>query len=144
MLDIFFFDEAGIANRLPDFAAERAVLVAVGATVVVELDIELGEVPLVGRLHVGNELGFAVACLSGAYHDCRAMGIVGTKVTAIVAEKFLKSDPDIGLQILDQMANVDMAIGVGQGGSDKNTAFAHRLDLQFENAGSASNGGPPL
>jgi hypothetical protein len=38
----------------------------------------------------------------------------------------LKSHPDIGLDVLHQMANVDVAVGVGQGGGNKKSA--HEID----------------
>ena len=47
LLDVALLDQAGFANRLPDLLAERPVLGAVRAAVVVELDIERGEVALV-------------------------------------------------------------------------------------------------
>jgi hypothetical protein len=37
-----------------------------------------------------------------------------------MAPQFLESNPDIGLDVLDQMANVNMAVCVRQGGSNKN------------------------
>jgi len=39
-----------------------------------------------------------------------------------VAAHLLETDPDIGLDVLDQVAEVDAAVGVGQGGSDENLA----------------------
>ena len=35
--------------------------------------------------------------------------------------EFLETDPDIRLQILDQVADVDMAVGVGQGTGDEDS-----------------------
>jgi hypothetical protein len=31
----------------------------------------------------------------------------------------LETDPNIGLDVLDQMADMDMAVGIGQGGGDQ-------------------------
>jgi hypothetical protein len=39
-----------------------------------------------------------------------------------MAPQFLKAYPDIGLQVLDQMAQMNVAIGVRQRGSDQDAA----------------------
>ena len=62
---------------------------------------------------------FADAFLPGADHDRRAVRVVGADVDAAVADELLEAHPDIGLDVLDQMAHVDVAIGVGQGGGDE-------------------------
>jgi hypothetical protein len=46
------------------------------------------------------------------------MRVVGTHVNAPITGKLLEANPDIGLDVLHQMANVDIAISVGQGGGD--------------------------
>ena len=98
--------------------AEGAVFFAVGAAVVVEADVEGGEVALVRLLHLGDELFFGDAGALGAEHDGRAVGVVCADVDAAVAYELLEADPDIGLDVLDQMADVDVAVGVGEGGGD--------------------------
>ena len=59
------------------------------------------------------------AFLLSAQHDRCAMGIVSADVVAGVALHFLKAHPDVGLYIFDQVAEVDAAVGVGQGGGDE-------------------------
>ena len=39
--------------------------------------------------------------------------------------KFLKTDPDIGLDIFDQMPQMDGAVGVGQGTGDEYFTLVH-------------------
>ena len=80
---------------------------------------KVGEVALVLLLHLGDELLFADARLAGADHDRRAVRVVGADVAAVVADELLEADPDVGLDVLDQMADVDRAVGVGQGGGDE-------------------------
>src|SRR4029079_5344282 len=63
----------------------------------------------------GDEFLFTAAGLPGANHHRRAMGVVGTHIDAPIAPQFLEADPDIGLDVLHQMADVDIAIGVGKG-----------------------------
>jgi len=43
------------------------------------------------------------------------MRVIGTKVEALIAAGLLEADPDIGLQILDEVAHMYRAVGVGQG-----------------------------
>jgi hypothetical protein len=41
---------------------------------------------------------------------------------AFVTAHFLEAHPDIGLDVFDQMAEVNAAVGIGQGGGNKNLA----------------------
>ncbi len=78
----------------------------------------------VGLLHVGDQLFLAAALLPGTDHDGRAVRVVGTDVDASMPAQLLKPDPDVGLDVLDQMADMDVPVGVGQGGGDQNPAWA--------------------
>jgi hypothetical protein len=42
------------------------------------------------------------------------MGIIGADVDAAIAHHFLKPDPDVGLQIFHEMADMNRAICVGK------------------------------
>ena len=97
------------------------------AAVVVELDVEVGEVALVRRLHLGDQLLLAAAFLAGADHDRRAVRVVGADVDAAVAAQLLEPDPDVGLDVLDQVADVDVPVGVGQGGGDEDATHDGRI-----------------
>ena len=48
-------------------------------------------------------------------HDRCAVGIVGADEIASVAAQPLESHPDIGLDIFEEMAKVNLPVGVGQG-----------------------------
>ena len=50
------------------------------------------------------------------------MRIVGTDVGAAVAGQFLKADPDIGLDVLHQVTDMNRAVRVGQGTGDEQLA----------------------
>ena len=50
------------------------------------------------------------------------MCVVGAHVSAIVTSQLLKPHPNVGLQVLDQVADVDVPVGVGQGGGDEQAA----------------------
>ena len=70
-----------------------------------------------------------------------AVGVVGAQVAAVVAAHFLETHPDVGLDIFDQVAEMDAAIGVGQGGGDEDLA-GHEINK----AGRIPNGhkSPPF
>jgi hypothetical protein len=42
-----------------------------------------------------------------------------------MAAQFLEARPDIGLDVLDQVAEMDRAVGIGQGAGDKDLAGHH-------------------
>ncbi len=58
-------------------------------------------------------------------HDRCAMRIAARNKTTGIAPHALEADPNIGLDIIDQMSQVHGAIGIGQGCGDKN--FAHKV-----------------
>ncbi len=59
------------------------------------------------------------AFLLGAQHDRRAVGIVGADIMHLVAPHLLEAHPDVGLDVFDQVAEVDAAVGIGKCGSDQ-------------------------
>ena len=69
-----------------------------------------------------DQLLGADALLLGPQHDRGAMGVVGADVVHLVAAQSLEAHPDVGLDVLDQMAEVDGAVGVRQGGRDEDAA----------------------
>ena len=95
--------------------------------IVVEADAEAGEVALVVRLHIGDLLLGADAVLFGLEHDGRAVGVVGADIVGLVAAGALEAHPDIGLNVFDEMAEVDRAIGVGQGAGNEQATGHEQL-----------------
>jgi len=51
---------------------------------------------------------------AGAYHNRGAVSVIGAEVEALIAADFLEADPDIGLEVLDQVSYVNWAICIGQ------------------------------
>src|SRR5690554_2939572 len=122
LFDIAGGDMALVAQPGIDQLAELAVLFGVRRVVVVEGDPEGGEVIL---MFPGDSLdqGFGGnALLLGAQHDRGAVGIVGAYIVALVANALLEAHPDIGLDVFQQVAKVDRAVGVGQGTGNQNLA----------------------
>ena len=76
-------------------------------------------------LRLGNHLFFGSRFMPRADHDRGTVSIVGTDINATVSPQSLKTDPDIRLDILDQVAQVDGTIGVRQRRRDQYPSFAH-------------------
>lgn len=104
---------------------EFVVLRGIGAAVVIECDIESGEVFFVCGFHLSDEGFFGPSFLSSPDHDCSAVGIISADEDAALTAQFLESDPDVGLDVFDEMAEVDMAIGVGQRGGYQQFLLIH-------------------
>ena len=113
----------GVAQAGIDQLGEVAILGRVGGVVVIEPDAEAGEVgsvfgPYPLDLHLGRD-----AVLARFQHDRRAVGIVGADIQAFMAAHALEAHPDVGLDVFHQMAQMDGAVGIGQGAGDKDAAW---------------------
>ncbi|MOA51021.1 hypothetical protein D3C78_1741130 [compost metagenome] len=102
------------------------VLFPVGVVPVVELDVKAVEVGLAAGSDVGHELLGRDAGLFGGNHDGRAVGVVGAHEVHVMAVHSLKTDPDVGLDVLHDVADVKVAVGVGQGSGCEDLAYRHR------------------
>ena len=122
-------DGATHAQRGVDRLGDRLVLGTVRRVVVIEGDAEFLEVAFMRDLHRRHEGFRRESGLLGGEHDRRAVGVVGTHVVHGVAHQALRAYPDVGLDVADQMAQVQMAIGVGQGGGNQDVAAFHVLVL---------------
>ena len=98
--------------------------------IVVEFNQEIGKVRPMLAPDALDQLFRGHAVLFGTQHDRSAVGVIGAKVVAFVATQFLEAHPDIGLDVFNQMADVDGTVGVGQGAGDKDAAdwLAHGAD----------------
>ena len=122
LLDGAHLDQPCRLELAVDVVGAGAGFRRMGAVVIVEADVEAGEVAEVLAMHALDQLFRGDAFLLGAQHDRRAVRVVGADVPAFVAGHLLVADPDVGLDVLDQVAEVDRAVGVGQGGRDENLA----------------------
>ena len=68
-----------------------------------------------------------LAGLLGRDHDRRAVGVVGADEVHLVPLQALEPHPGVGLDIFHDVADVERAVGVGQGGGDEELA-RHALD----------------
>jgi hypothetical protein len=63
--------------------------------------------------HASDQLLRGDAFFFGAQHDGRTVGVVGAHVVAAVALHFLEAHPDVGLDVFNQMTEMDAAVGIG-------------------------------
>ena len=78
------------------------------------------------RGDVSDKLLRCFACFFGSDHDGRAMRVVGTHKIDRVSLHTLKTHPDVRLYVFHHVADVEIAVGIGQGGGDKQATLAHR------------------
>ncbi len=113
LFDVFFFYQSRVSNGLPDFTAQLTVLVTVRAAVVVVFDLETLKVTLMISVGFGDDFFFAPAFFSGTNHDCSAVCVISPHEYAIMSTQFLKPDPDVSLNVFDQVAKVNRTVRVG-------------------------------
>jgi hypothetical protein len=97
----------------------------VGGAPVVKTDVKAVQVGFAARRDVGHKLLRRFARLFSGDHDGRAVGVVGADKIHLVALHALEPNPNIGLDVLHDVADVELAVGVGQGGGDKQAALGH-------------------
>jgi hypothetical protein len=115
LLDGPFSDQVGLSQCVPEFSTNLTIRFAIGAAVVIKVDPESMEITLMFVTHRCNEVFFGTSLFSGSDHDCRAVCVVRADIDALVAAKLLEADPDVGLDVLHQMPDVNGAVGVGEG-----------------------------
>jgi hypothetical protein len=86
---------------------------------VVERDVEAVEVRLAPGRDLGHESLRRLARLVGGDHDRRAVRVVGADEVHLCAAHALEPHPDVGLDVLHHVADVERRVGVGQGGGDE-------------------------
>ena len=75
--------------------------------------MEVAEVPAMFDFDTLDELFGGNALTSSLEHDRGAMRILGANIVSFVSPQALKPCPDIGLNVLHQMTQMDRAVGVG-------------------------------
>src|SRR5690606_23991394 len=122
LLDRAALDAATRVQRGVEALGQGAVLVRMGRVVPVEVDPEVLEVALVAGLGRGDEGLGRDPRLLGGEHDRRAVGVVGADVVDGLPALAPRPHPDVGLDVADQVAQVQRAVGVGQGVGDQGGA----------------------
>jgi len=88
--------------------------------VIIECDAELGKIGQMFFFDLGDKLFRGNAFPISPEHDRRAVRVVRADVIAKVAALFLETHPNIGLNIFNQVAEMNGAVGIGQRASDEN------------------------
>ena len=125
-------DRPALLHGLIDAVAEGAVFWAVGGVIVVEADFEIGKILRVLRVAAGDQFFGRDAFGARAHHDRRAVRVVRADIDAGVAAHLLEAHPEIGLDVFDEMPEVDVAVGVRQGRGDNHFPFFRDHELSWQ------------
>ncbi len=135
-------DQPGLGDLPPDLLAELPVFRTVGRPVVVERQIEAVEVTYVRFLHPGDDLLLGLPFLPCPNHDRRAVSVVGPHPDAAVSAEALEPDPDVRLDELHQMSDVNVTVGIGQCSGHQNASTHTGFLSRRRVAGPAISGHP--
>ena len=137
LLDGAHFDQraavgsADIAQVAINLAGQLVVFGGVGAVPVVKGDVKAIQIRLATCRDVGHELLGCLARFFGRDHDRRAVRVVGTHKVDLAALHALEPHPNVGLDVLHDVADVEVAVGIRQGGGDEQLAMRHgKQDLE--------------
>jgi hypothetical protein len=82
--------------------------------------VEIGKVTLMLVVILGDKILRRHPRTLGIDFDRRAMGIISAHIHHVLPRHFEKAHENIGLDVLDEMAQVNTSIGVGQSAGDQN------------------------
>src|SRR5690554_344682 len=102
---------------------ELSVFFRVRGVVIIKMDVEVSEILLVLVMNTVNQLLRGNAFPIGPEHNSGAMSVVCANVVAVLAAHFLITGPDVRLNVFQQVAQMNGAIGVGQGAGYQNIAL---------------------
>ena len=125
LLDSAGFDETGLFQIQIDLLGQFVVLGAVGIAPVVKGNMKAVQVLLAAGRNISHELLGSLASFFSGNHDGRAVGIVRAHEVHGIALHSLCTHPGVGLDVLHDVADVEIAVGIRQGGGDKNLALGH-------------------
>ena len=114
-----------VAKVAVNLAGEFVVLRRVGAVPVVKTDVKAIQIRLAPGGDISHKLLRCFARLLGGNHDRCAVGVVGADKVHLVALHPLKAHPDIGLDVLHDVTDVEIAVGVRERGGDEKLAHRH-------------------
>ena len=116
-------NQAGGLEVEVDRLRQLVVFHAVGGMPVVKADVKTIQIGLAARRNIGHKLLRCLARFFGSNHDRRAMAVVCADKVHCIAHHALVAHPDVGLDVLHDVTDVEVAVGVGQGGGDKELAW---------------------
>ena len=122
LLDGAHFNQAAIgavAQVAVNLAGQLGVFGRVGAVPVVKADVKAIQILLAAGGDVGHELFGRHAGLFSRNHDGRAVGVVRAYEVHRIALHALVPHPDVGLDVFHDVTDMEVAVGVGEGGGDE-------------------------
>ncbi|MPM91494.1 hypothetical protein SDC9_138625 [bioreactor metagenome] len=140
LLDGARFDEPSLLQVQIDLLGQLVVLRAVGIAPVIEGNVKAIEILLAPGSDVSHELLRRLARLLGRNHDRRAMRIIRAHEVHSVALHSLRTHPGVGLDVLHDVADVEVAVGIRQRGRGENLACSHWVELSRGALSGASGG----
>ena len=123
MLNGFGGDETRRFEVSVNLLGQFVVFGAVGGVPIVEGNVKTIEVGLAAGCNVGHKLLGGDACFFGGNHDGCAMRVVGTYKMHFMTLHALRTNPDVGLDVFHDVTDVEIAVGIGQCGRDKNLSL---------------------
>jgi hypothetical protein len=94
------------------------------------LDPERFEIGDVGGLHLIEKRFRLATFLLSAKHGRSAVGVITAEVATVVSAELLEADPEVGLEILDEMAEMDARVDIRQSTRHENLASLFHPDLR--------------
>ena len=119
LLDGAGLNESGLFQVQINLLGQLVVFRAVGVAPVVEGDVKAVEVLLAASGNVGHKLLGRFARLFGGNHDGCAVGVIGTHEVDGIALHSLRTHPGVGLDVFHDVADVEVTVGIRQGGGDE-------------------------
>src|SRR5437773_1690989 len=118
----FLVDESRLVELAVDVLRELGIFFRVSRVPVVERDVEPVEVLLAPLCDFRDELLRRLPRLFRSEHDRGAVRVVGTDEVHFVALHALEPHPDVRLDVFHDVADVERAVRVRQGGGDEQPA----------------------
>ena len=112
----------GGPQPLVDPGRAVAIFLGVGAVIMIEVHQETGEIRLVFLPHPRDQFLGLDPLGTGFQHDRCAVRVIRADVDRLVSAGALKPGPDVRLDVLDEVPQVDRAVGIGQRAGDQHPA----------------------
>ena len=115
-------DQPGGFQVAVNLLCQFVVFRSVGGVPVVKTDVKSVQIGLAPGGDVSHELLRRLAHFFGRNHDGRPVRVISADKVHVVVHHALVAHPDVGLDVFHDVADVEVAVGVGQGGGDEKFA----------------------
>ena len=116
-------DEARRLQLAVDVLRQLGVLGRVGRMPVVDRQVKAVEIIFARGRDLGDEFLRCLARLLGGDHDRRAVRVVGAHPVHLMTLHTLEAHPDVGLDVLHHVAQMELAVRIGEGRGDEDAAL---------------------